>query len=90
MGCGWYREFGYPDVVKEKTSRELADILVREIEVGVGDTGIRAGFIGEIGTGRHSILPGEERVFRASALAQARTCAEAFFAVSGVDAGAAA
>lgn len=73
MGCGWYREFGYPAVVKEKTSRELADILVKEIEVGVGDTGIRAGFIGEIGTGRHSILPGEERVFRAAALAQART-----------------
>lgn len=73
MGCGWYREFGYPAVVKEKTSRELAEILVKEIEVGVGDTGIRAGFIGEIGTGRHSILPGEERVFRAAALAQAQT-----------------
>jgi phosphotriesterase-related protein len=73
MGCGWYREFGYPAVVKEKTSRELADILVKEIEAGVGDTGIRVGFIGEIGTGRHSILPGEERVFRAAALAQART-----------------
>lgn len=73
MGCGWYREFGYPPIVAEKTSRELADVLVREIEVGVGDTGIRAGFIGEIGTGRHHIKPAEERVFRASALAQSRT-----------------
>jgi phosphotriesterase-related protein len=73
MGCGWYREFGYPPIVAEKTSRELAEVLVHEIEVGVGDTGIRAGFIGEIGTGRHSIKPAEERVFRASALAQART-----------------
>lgn len=65
MGCGWYRDFGYPPIVAEKTSRELADVLVREIEVGVGDTGIRAGFIGEIGTGRHYIKPAEERVFRA-------------------------
>jgi phosphotriesterase-related protein len=73
MGCGWYREFGYPKIVEEFTSRELAAVLVREIEVGVGDTGIRAGFIGEIGTGRHFIKPAEERVFRASALAQART-----------------
>lgn len=73
MGCGWYREFGYPPIVAEKTSRELAEVLVQEIEVGVGETGIRAGFIGEIGTGRHSIKPAEERVFRASALAQART-----------------
>lgn len=73
MGCGWYREFGYPRCVQERTSNELADILVREIEQGVGDTGIRAGIIGEIGTGRHHILPAEERVFRAAALAQRRT-----------------
>jgi phosphotriesterase-related protein len=73
MGSGWYREFNYPRVVHERTSRELAEILVREIEAGVGDTGIRAGFIGEIGTGRHAIKPAEERVFRAAALAQQRT-----------------
>jgi len=73
MGCAWYREFAYPDIVKERTSRELADVLVREIEVGVGDTGIRAGYIGEIGTGRHFVKPAEERVFRAAALAQQQT-----------------
>ncbi|WLD10478.1 phosphotriesterase family protein [Planctellipticum variicoloris] len=73
MGCGWYRDFGYPPIVEEKTSRELADVLVKEIEIGVGETGIRAGFIGEIGTGRHHVKPAEERVFRAAALAQART-----------------
>ena len=73
MGAGWYREFGYPPLVAEHTSNELADILVREIETGVGDTGVRAGFIGEIGTGRHYVRPAEERVFRAAALAQART-----------------
>jgi phosphotriesterase-related protein len=73
MGSGWYRETGYPDIVLERTSRELAEILVGEIEHGVGDTGVRAGFIGEIGTGRHFVTPAEERVFRAAALAQART-----------------
>jgi len=73
MGCGWYREFGYPRYVHERTSNELADQLVSEIETGVGDSGIRAGVIGEIGTGRHHILPAEERVFRAAALAQQRT-----------------
>ena len=73
MGSGWYREFGYPRQVEEHTSNELADILVREIEEGVGNSGIRAGFIGEIGTGRHYVKPAEERVFRAAALAQAET-----------------
>ncbi len=73
MGCGWYRDFGYPPIVAERTSRELAEVLIREIELGVGATGVRAGFIGEIGTGRHAISPAEERVFRAAALAQAAT-----------------
>lgn len=73
MGSGWYREFNYPRYVHEKTSNELAEILVREIEEGVRQTGIRAGFIGEIGTGRGHVKPAEERVFRAAALAQART-----------------
>lgn len=73
MGAGWYREFAYPNKVREKTSVELAEILVEEIEVGVNGTGIRAGVIGEIGTGVNHILPGEERVFRAAALAQQKT-----------------
>ena len=73
MGCGWYREYAYPPIVAERTSRELAEVLVREIEEGVGDTGVRAGFIGEIGTGRHHVKPAEERVFRAAALAHQRT-----------------
>lgn len=73
MGGGFYREFGYPDVVEKLTSREMSELFVEEIEVGVRGTGIRAGFIGEIGTGRHHVKPAEERVFRAAALAQQKT-----------------
>ncbi len=73
MGSGWYREFAYPREVAEKSSRELADDLVREIRYGVGESGIRPGIIGEIGTGVGHILPAEERVFRAAALAQQQT-----------------
>lgn len=73
MGCGWYREFAYPPEVKEKSSRELAEDLIHEIENGVGDTGIRPGIIGEVGTGVGHILPAEERVFRAVVLAQQHT-----------------
>lgn len=73
MGSGWYREFAYPREVAEKSSRELAEDLVDEIRYGVGDSGIRPGIIGEIGTGVGHILPAEERVFRAAALAQQQT-----------------
>lgn len=73
MGCGWYREFAYPPEVAEKNSRELADALIHEIRHGAGDSGVRPGVIGEIGTGVGHILPAEERVFRAAALAQQAT-----------------
>ncbi len=73
MGSGWYRERRYPREVWEELPDRLAERLVRELTVGVGDTGIRAGFIGEIGTERGSISPAEERVFRAAARAHART-----------------
>jgi len=73
MGAGWYRETVYPPVVLQSTARTLADILIGELELGVGDTGIRPGVIGELGTERYHITPAQERVFRAAALASVAT-----------------
>ena len=52
MGAGWYREKVYPEYITTTSSEALAELLVREIEHGVDETGIRPGFIGEIGTPR--------------------------------------
>jgi phosphotriesterase-related protein len=73
MGTGWYRERVYVPEVMRSTSRALADRLVEELEQGVGDTGIRPGVIGELGTERYAITPAQERVFRAAALASIAT-----------------
>ena len=73
MGTGWYRETVYPPLVLGSTARSLAEVMIREIEVGVEDTGIRAGVIGELGTERYHITPAQERVFRAAALASIAT-----------------
>jgi phosphotriesterase-related protein len=73
MGAGWYREPVYPPDIDRRSTEGLADQLVRELTDGVGDTGVRAGFIGEIGTERHHITPRQERVFRAAGRAQRRT-----------------
>jgi predicted metal-dependent phosphotriesterase family hydrolase len=73
MGSAWYRERVYPRYVFEEGPTALAERLVRELVDGVDDTGIRPGFIGEIGTERFSISPAQERVFRAAARAQKRT-----------------
>lgn len=73
MGAGWYREVTYPADLDGRSPDDLADLLVRDLTEGVDGTGIRAGFVGEIGTERGFISPLEERVFRAAARAHRRT-----------------
>jgi phosphotriesterase-related protein len=75
MGCGWYRGAHYPPEaqIERRSVDELADELVAEITHGVGETGIRPGIIGEIGTDKPWISPAEERVHRAAARAANRT-----------------
>jgi phosphotriesterase-related protein len=75
MGAGWYRGAFYPAeaLIDRRTVDSLADEIVRDIEVGVGETGIRAGIIGEIGTDKPWLTAQEERVHRAAARAARRT-----------------
>lgn len=75
MGSGWYRTAYYPPETRidHRSVDDLADELVREAVEGVGDTGIRPGIIGEIGTDKPWLSPAEERVHRAAARAARRT-----------------
>ena len=75
MGCGWYRTAYYPPEarIERRSVDDLADELVGEFVNGVGDTGVRPGIIGEIGTDKPWISPSEERVHRAVARAARRT-----------------
>jgi predicted metal-dependent phosphotriesterase family hydrolase len=78
MGCGWYRGAYYPAeaLIDRRSVDDLADELVRELEVGIagpGDRRVRAGIIGEIGTDKPWVSALEERVHRAAAQASRRT-----------------
>ncbi|HEX5828108.1 MAG TPA: hypothetical protein VFY23_11335, partial [Candidatus Limnocylindrales bacterium] len=75
MGAGWYRGSYYPAelLVERRSVDALAEQLVAEILGGVGETGIRPGIIGEIGTDKPWVTPAEERVHRAVARAARRT-----------------
>jgi phosphotriesterase-related protein len=75
MGCGWYRDAYYPAeaLIDRRSVDDLADEIVREATIGVGDSGIRAGIIGEIGTDKPWLSAREERVHRAAARAARRT-----------------
>lgn len=74
MGCGHYRE---PYLDRERFHRigadALAEEMIREIEDGAGDTGVRPGIIGEIGNNDDGISPAEELSFRAAARAHLAT-----------------
>ena len=72
MGAGYYVAASHPSDVGRKTVEELAEEIVRDFTVGVGDTGVHAGIIGEIGT-TWPLVDNERKVLRAAALAQRRT-----------------
>jgi phosphotriesterase-related protein len=83
MGTGFYVEKAHPPYVKDASIDDLADIMVKDITVGVGWNEVRCGVIGEIGvTGMQKgpsrakvgpITTDEEKVLRAAARAALRT-----------------
>ncbi|MFC1984719.1 phosphotriesterase-related protein, partial [Chloroflexota bacterium] len=72
MGSGYYVGLSHPSEVAAKTEEEITGEIVRDITVGVGETGVRAGIIGEIGCSA-PLEENERKVLRASAAAQQRT-----------------
>jgi phosphotriesterase-related protein len=72
LGNGHYVSFGQPPELASWDIQTIENRLVDEIENGFGDTGIRPGIIGEIGT-TMPIHPDEEKVLRAAARAHHRT-----------------
>jgi phosphotriesterase-related protein len=75
MGCGWYRGAHYPveALIDRRSVDDLAAELVREARDGAGETGVRPGIIGEIGTDKPWVSAMEERVHRAAARASRET-----------------
>ena len=71
-GCGRYLHFIHPPGAAEESAEAIAERLVGELTEGIGDTGIRPGIIGEIGTS-DPIHPQEAKMLRAAVLAQRKT-----------------
>ena len=72
MGGGHYLEKSHPTDLLKQSVEEIAHEFVREARDGVGETGIRPGIIGEIGTG-DPVTDSEVYVLRAMAMAQIET-----------------
>ena len=72
MGSGHYVPSFRPDDMDERSEESIAERLVGDVTLGVGDTGIKAGIIGEIGN-VHPGDDGQRKVLRAAAHAQQAT-----------------
>ena len=72
LGCGHYYHKAHHPYVKKATLDELAEEMYRDLTVGIGDTDIKAGVIGEIGTSAN-MFDDEKRVLRAAGVVGAKT-----------------
>jgi phosphotriesterase-related protein len=68
MGCGFYLHGGLPASIVNETEAGLVRTVLEEIRLGVGDTGLRPGIIGEIGV-RPSLDEWEQKSLRVAAQA---------------------
>lgn len=73
FSTGYYKEPFLPKEVYELSEKELSMIMVKEILCGIEDTGIKAKFIGEVGTSKNYISPVEKKLLISSALANIET-----------------
>jgi phosphotriesterase-related protein len=74
MGASWYRK-GWHNTqeLDARSIDSLAEEIVRDITVGVGETGIRSGIIGEVGTEGNPLIPNEIKIIQASGRASRMT-----------------
>jgi phosphotriesterase-related protein len=72
MGAGYHIEALHPADLASRSEQDITEELIRDITVGVGDTGVRAGIIGEIGCSL-PLKNGEKKVLQCCAAAQQNT-----------------
>ncbi|MGS4947928.1 phosphotriesterase family protein [Meridianimarinicoccus sp. RP-17] len=71
-GTGYYIAEFCATALAEASTDDMAAAMIRDLRIGFGDTGIRAGIIGEIGVS-DPWHPDEKRAMTAAALAQQET-----------------
>jgi phosphotriesterase-related protein len=72
MGSGYYVAAAHPPDMDRRSLEDISREIVADLTVGVGETGVRAGFIGEIGT-TWPWTENERKVVRAAVAAQRET-----------------
>jgi phosphotriesterase-related protein len=68
----YFEEMGLPVYWRARTVQEIADLYIREIDHGIGTTGVRAGAI-KVATGAPGITRLEQKFLEAACIAQQAT-----------------
>ena len=84
MGAAYFARV-FPENIERLSVEELTDNIIENITVGIDDSGIRAGIIGEVGIEGDPLGPNEVKIIRASAQASKATGAPISFHRGGVD-----
>jgi phosphotriesterase-related protein len=72
MGAGYYVHASHPPDMDRRSVDDLGREMIADITIGVGDSGVHAGLIGEIGT-TSPWTENEKKVLRAAIVAQRAT-----------------
>ena len=72
MGGGYYIPLSHPPDMDEKSDDDIAAEIIQDVTVGIGETGVRTGVIGELGC-FYPLSENERKVLRGAGKAQAET-----------------
>jgi len=72
MGSGYYVAASHPPDMDQKSVDDLAREMIADVTTGAGDSGVRAGLLGEIGT-TYPWTENERKALRAAIIAQRET-----------------
>ncbi|WDV44387.1 phosphotriesterase-related protein [Clostridiaceae bacterium M8S5] len=73
VSTGFYKEPFLPTYVYSMKEEDISKILVKEIVKGIDNTNIKAGMIGEVGTGKGQMSEIEMKIMKSCALAHVET-----------------
>lgn len=73
QATGWYQSAFLPIEVYRSSITQLAEMMIKDITVGIKNTGVKAGVIGEIATTKNNWTEQEEKVFKAAVIASNET-----------------
>lgn len=73
QATGWYQSAFLPIEVYQLSVTQLAEMMIKDITIGIKNTDIKAGIIGEIATTKNRWTEQEEKVFNAAVIASKET-----------------